>query len=138
MNNLINETNAREIITFLKKEVKQDYFNSKTQATYNRKVLNLEREKRREVITHLQFIEKTKALTEWYTEAEKLMKPTVLGLDTTTLIIIYNKLRRGDRRPHLGSVERDNTYLENNMGYNRAIKYIATTFPKKEEVKEVC
>lgn len=59
--------------------------------------------------------------------------------DYITLIhIIHNRLRRGNKRPHLGTVERDNEFISNNKyELNKILEFLEGYCFDLKEVKEL-
>lgn len=139
MNNLINETNAKKVIDFLKIQVKCLSYTQKTDKIYERKIIAVERRYRRDnFFTKEKRDAEIQKIKDWYVESKEyidkksdyLLYNNFKFNDQTVLTIIYNRLRRGDKRPHTGSIEKDNEFLNgNSYEVGKIETYIKKRFP---------
>lgn len=135
MEQLINKSNSQKVIALFKTEFLYRTFVAKTDSQYERNTKSLRRKHERNQISHIEYSNEMTALEQWYKEKKESPLYTAKGVfsdcGTTALHIIYNQIRRGDRRPHTGSVESDAAQLRQ-FTTKKVITYIKEKFPMTE------
>lgn len=131
---------SKEVLQFIRLELKSHMFRTREEKKYGVQFFSLYRRKQRNEIDSKMY-EKMKAQIDMAFDKIKENKlwqyKNRINYDFTTLHIVYNHLRRGDRRPHLKSIETELEYINiHKSTIDRTVSFILSESSKlaKKEV----
>lgn len=132
---------SKEALQFIRLELKSYMFRAKEERRYEQQMKSLSTQHDKKLISDEMFKKMKDDITKAYQKIRESelwqYKNKIHSWDLTTLHIIYNHLRRDDRRPHLKNAEVEAEYIAaNKSSINKIISTIALESQKlvKKEV----